>query len=403
MKQELQFGGSLIIGAVFTLFMLFYGINAVHGTERKRDLLKSSMWIWSPLIPSEWLMQLLGHGGTVDLKIEALQPSGSSAIRGIASFMQKMYSMRGTITTFVCSSSEREAVTVAFVARELQCKAIFVLEESQRDSELIAIVRDRYGAEVQFKGTSWNEADEFAKEMASKYHQMEYVPLFEDMCCFNGYSSIVPEIAEQSMNPADCIVVPVTTGALLMGVMGGMYQVGWSRRTKLVAVESENSAMLSTAVRNAFETVSTLCVSPSGQKLGHRAVSNKVVQMVKKFNNFNPVKTLLVRDQDVLNVATLFGLQQRMLIDPQSATAVAAVFKNREYFQQFQRITIIIPGGNRIHFDVEMMRKAQSNGDFNEKESEVVMLSNLKIGDEAKEEKFWDEELDSYDSENEEI
>lgn len=155
----------------------------------------------------------------------------------------------------------------------------------------------------------------------------------------------------------DCIVCAVGGGGLLMGVLMGLYQVGWTSTTKIVAAQSENCALLDAAIQNGYQPVATKCISSEGVDLGHRALSGEVAKTVEKFKSFNPIKSMLVKDEDVLNTATLFGLREKVLIEPLCAVAVTAVVENKAYFKQFENVVIIVCGGNHIYFEKERLAK----------------------------------------------
>ena len=137
-----------------------------------------AMWIVSPLIRSEWLSNFLNNEGVVQLKMEAMQPSGSFKIRGISKCMQKMGATCKGLDAFVTTSSANAAIATAYVAREMGEKCRVILDESQRDNKLIPVMKSHYGAEVEFKGSTWNEADQYARKLCSKSAgKLQYVPM----------------------------------------------------------------------------------------------------------------------------------------------------------------------------------------------------------------------------------
>ena len=114
-----------------------------------------------------------------------------------------------------------------------------------------------------------------------------------------------------------------------------------------------------------------------------------------------------VKDEDVLNAATLFGLKEGVMIEPLCAVAVAAIIKNKDYFMQFKNIVVIVGGGKNFHFDVEMLRKARQNGFFDQEEPKIITVSDTeyvhpmqkKQGDAE----ISGDDMDFYDSDEEEM
>jgi len=342
--------------AIIVSFIVLRAWRSDHEST-SRDV---PMWVVSPLIRSEWLSHELGLRDGVHLKMESLQPAGSFKIRGISSFIQRTRRLKEGVDTFVTTSSANAGMAVAYAARALHCECRVILDESQRDNELLDALRTYYGAVVEFKGSSWNEADEFAQSLCRTTERMQYVPMFDHPFIFSGHSSIVREVAEQMPARPDCIVCAVGGGGLLMGVLMGLYQVGWTATTKVVAAQSAHCALLDAAIQNGYRPKATRCISADGVDLGDRSLAEAVAKMARKFQNFNPIESMLVEDEHVLNTATLFGLREKVLIEPLCAVAVAAVLGNKDYFKQFESVVVIVCGGNHLFFDRERLAKSAS-------------------------------------------
>lgn len=367
---------SVVIGGTATAIYLVYVAGMSDHKPLQRALEMNDFWKVTPLVRSEWMSNHVGMGTKVHLKMEAMQPSGSFKIRGISMFMRKMFTMTKSIDTFVTTSSANAGMAVAYCAREMGCRCLIVLDETQRNNRLIPTFLS-YGAEVEFAGNRWNDADEYALTKCSKSGTMQYVPMFSDHSIWHGHSLMVNEMAEQIDRSPDCIVCAVGGGGLLMGMMGGLYQAGWSRSCKVVAAQSKRCALLQEAINNGYQQVALRCINPQGDDLGYRAVSPHVMRMTRKFKGFNPIKSLVVDDDDVLSACTMFGMKERVLIEPLCAVAVAAVLVNKDYFSQFRNIVIIVCGGNHVHFDVDMLREHWSNEEYGYEESTVVQKVNV--------------------------
>lgn len=148
-----------------------------------------SMWTVSPLIRSEWLSHELGITDGVNLKMETLQPSSSFKIRGISWFMSKVLVESKDIDTFITTSSANAGMAVAYAARELQCKCLVILDETQKQNELVHVLKSYYGATIEFKGSNWNEADQYAHSLCSKSTKLQYVPM---VCCYQMIPYLIP-------------------------------------------------------------------------------------------------------------------------------------------------------------------------------------------------------------------
>merc|ERR1719295_1607188 len=364
------------------------------------------MYTNTPCRRSEWLTEYLNNKSVVQLKMEAMQPSGSFEIRGISKFMEKAIAMKD-VSTFVTTSASNAGMATAHIAREMGKECRVIVEESQRENQMISMMKRYYGVEVELKGSSWNEADEYAQEQCLKSEGLMYVPICDDYSIWDGNATMIRELKQQIDTQPDCVVCSVGDSGLLMGVLHGVYELGWSRETQVVAAQSERYALYDAAVENGYEQTPRRCISVEGVGLGSHTVTKDVLNAAKRWKRFNPIKSMKVKDEDVLNAATLFGLKERVMIEPLCAVAVAAIIKNREYFMQFKNIVMIVGGGNNFHFDVEMLRKAQQNGFFDQEIPQIITVSDKDYAH-PMQKKQGDAEIcgidsDSYDSDEEEM
>eukprot|EP01083_Nonionella_stella_P009789 28048_1 len=344
---------------------------------KEADMLKRNMWIETPLIKSEWLSSCMDQASIVNLKLEALQPSGSFKIRGISAFMKNEYGLHDRMNCFVTASASNTGMAVAYTASKLNCKCMVILAKSQRNNPLLPILENDYGAKVEFQGDTWTEAEAYANKLCANNSRMCYVPVFEDNpVILHGHSSIVSELKQQydcgdgglDDNYPDCVIVSVAGGERLNGVLSGLYQCGWSRDTQVVAAQSEGLSLFEAGVRNGFQPVAVKATTCDGEELGYRAISGKSMDLAEKFSAFKSIKSMVVKDADVLKVCSMFAEREHMVIDPLCGAAVTALFQNRDYLKQFKNICIIVCGGNRIYFDKKLAEAALEEMDAEETE-----------------------------------
>lgn len=411
----------------------------------------------TPLIKSDWLSSHLSSKNSVYLKLDSLQPSGSNAIRGISSFMKQKYLNDKRIDTFVTSSINNTGIATAYMAMKLNCRCLIILPESmkkelnnnndknERQQLLIKKLEDEYGAEIKYHDNISNNndddhesdkyvADEYAQKLGAHEHgNYCYVPseLVHDPLIFDGYTNIIREIQDDDefigIKP-DCILISCDNGSLLGGILGGLYQCGWSRSCKIIAAQSENNALFEATVNNSYKPYPVKSITCQGQDMGHRVLSSQIARFANKFEYFNPIKSIIVRDLDVLNMATLFAEKEHLLIDSQSAIAITALYKNKHYFKQFEHIVIVVNSGNNSYYNTKLLYKSLKNGKFNHKQTkfDIINTSNinqqikqkqkelLSIDDDEKKDEeeeqehddlfeFDLDEIDSYDSQTEEM
>jgi len=443
--------GLLAILVVFCLTYKSTPAFARFGKEASK-VDRSEFLNESPLIKSNWLSSSLSSGNNVYLKLDSLQPTGSNLIRGISSFMKREYLNDKRIDTFITTSISNEGIATAYTAMKLNCKCLIILplsmkdsmiakeeddddENNERQKALFNTLEQEYGAEIQYHDSeSLDDTDEYAQRLGQHENKNYcYVPSerIATPLIYDGYTGIIREIQQEELEDSDnddvsdetdCIVISCDNGGLLGGILGGLYQCGWRTSCKIVAAQSENNALFQAAIDNSFKPYPVNVISPEGKEMGHRVLPEKIARLSSKFEDFNPIKSIIVKDLDILNVSTLFAEKEHLLINSQSAIAVAAVYKNKHYFKQFKNIVIIINSGNNPYYNTKLLYKSIKNGKFNDKQTKFDIIGTTNIKQQMKRANIFDDdddrkeededgmdyefdldEIDNYDSQTEEM
>jgi len=194
----------------------------------------------TPLIGSPDLSDRLG--GSVHLKLESLQKTGSFKVRGA---FNKILSLgdeerrRGVITF----STGNHGKAVACAAGESGMPAVICVSEHVPSYRIEAIAS--YGAEVVVKGKSQDEAEEH-------YHRLQrdraLIPVkpFDDPQIIAGQATIGLEIMED-LPRVDTVLIPLSGGGLLSGVALALKSADPSIR--VVAVSIERSPAMQESVK----------------------------------------------------------------------------------------------------------------------------------------------------------
>ncbi|XP_037773197.1 serine dehydratase-like, partial [Penaeus monodon] len=177
----------------------------------------NSLHIVTPLIPSAALSQLCGR--QVLLKLENCQPSGSFKIRGIGNFVQK--SKERGCKQVVSSSGGNAGMASAYVAKMLGLPATIVIPEST--PKLMISRLEEEEAKVMVHGRIWNLAHEKALEIAASGNSCLVHP-YDHEEIWEGHSTIVTEILQQTKAKPAAIVLSVGGGGLLCGVLKGLHK-----------------------------------------------------------------------------------------------------------------------------------------------------------------------------------
>jgi threonine dehydratase len=192
------------MGGKYMLTVTFQDIIAARKRLRGRI-------IETPLIQS---MQLSKEfGADVWFKMESLQKTGSFKVRGALNKIDSLTEEeknRGIIT----ASAGNHAQGVAYAASLMEISAKIIVPNTTPETKRAGI--KRYGAELIVHGDSFDEAEEYAFQLADETGRV-FVNAFEDdhIIAGQGTSALEALLEEPDF---DAIVVPAGGGGLMCGV-----------------------------------------------------------------------------------------------------------------------------------------------------------------------------------------
>ena len=165
----------------------------------------------TPVLSSRTLSERAG--GTVALKAENLQRTGSFKLRGAFSKLAALGdACAGGV---VCGSAGNHAQAVAYAARARGVPCYVFMPEGAPIAKVEAATG--LGANVQMVGATVDEALDAAYERAAADDRMAFVHPFEDPDVIAGQGTLGLELLEQVPDLAR-VIVPVGGGGLVSGV-----------------------------------------------------------------------------------------------------------------------------------------------------------------------------------------
>lgn len=163
------------------------------------------------LIFSEYLSGQTGN--KVYLKPENMQLTGAYKLRG-AYYKISTLSPEEREKGLITASAGNHAQGVAYAARKYGVKAVIVMPTT---TPLMKVNRTKsYGAEVILKGDVYDEACEYAYQLAEE-HGYTFIHPFDDLTVATGQGTIAMEIFKE-LPLVDIILVPIGGGGLATGV-----------------------------------------------------------------------------------------------------------------------------------------------------------------------------------------
>jgi threonine dehydratase len=165
----------------------------------------------TPVLSSRTLSER--SGGTVALKAENLQRTGSFKLRGAFSKLTALGD--ACAAGVVCGSAGNHAQAVAYAARARGVPCLVFMPEGAPIAKVEAA--RSLGANVQMVGATVDEAIEAACERVAENDQMAFVHPFEDPDVIAGQGTLGLELLEQ-VPDLSRVIVPVGGGGLVSGV-----------------------------------------------------------------------------------------------------------------------------------------------------------------------------------------
>ncbi len=265
----------------------------------------------------------------VYLKLETFQPVHSFKIRGTANKMARI-SGEGVVT----ASSGNHGLAVAYVARAMGKNATIVLPENVNQSKL-QLIRN-LGAEAIFCGLTSDERMTEAKRL-SESKGLIMIPPFDDPDIISGQGTVGLEVQTQAR--CDYVVSPVGGGGLISGIALSYDGI---EGTEIIGAQSEKSRSMYESLKagrpaaSPSETIADgIAVSTPG-KLNVSILAERVR------------KILLVSDTEIISAVKEMWQNSRVLMEPASASAVAALIRHRDKLvgERTPSVALIISGGN---------------------------------------------------------
>ncbi|KAI8063450.1 tryptophan synthase beta subunit-like PLP-dependent enzyme [Gongronella butleri] len=271
--------------------------------------------VGTPLIHSSNLSLRLNSN--IFMKIESLQPSGSSKIRGIGNFCYRKIQQRGKEINFVTGSGLNTALAVAYCARQLGVDALIVVPANTNERLREAIMND--GAQLIAYGNDWADAETHARKLVKR--NGIYVPAADHELIWQGYSSIIPELKTQLLDHAPAaIICPVGGGGLLNGVIMGLQEVGW-KQVPVIAVETHGSNAFQAAV-----VAGKLVQLPRTTTLATSLDAASICAKTLELSLIHPVVPFAVSDAMAANAARQFADDTRLLVEAASGAALSLCY-----------------------------------------------------------------------------
>ncbi|MCM3638144.1 threonine/serine dehydratase [Sporosarcina luteola] len=284
----------------------------------------------TPILQSEQLSKICGN--QMFLKSEHLQKTGSFKIRGASN--KVIHTIENGAKYVTAASSGNHGQAVAYIANKYGVPATIVVPENVSTCKVNAI--QAYNGKVEMCGTTSGERLPRAQAIADQEKGV-FIPPYDDPFIMAGQGTIGLEILNQVEN-VDVIIVPIGGGGLISGILTAIKET--NPNIKVIGVEPElaNDTYLSlqnkkiTAINAAATIADGLRTNQPG---------DLTFPVLEKY-----LDDMVLVSEDEIRQAFSFILERtKQLIEPSSATTIAAAMFNKLNIQG-KNIVTVISGGN---------------------------------------------------------
>lgn len=271
-------------------------------------------------------------GGTIALKAECLQRTGSFKLRGA---LEKLRVLDPDSRGVVAGSAGNHAQSLAYAARErkIPCEVFMPLGASVSKSTAV----EAFGAVIHREGESVDECLELARERAAQA-RMTFVHPFDDEDIITGQAGVGIELAEQARDLSK-VIVPVGGGGLISGVAIALkhqlpdVQVIGVQASACDPFVQSLKAGLPVAAQSARTIADGIAVKQPGQK---------TLALISRW-----VDDVVSVDEDAIAAAMVLALERsKLVVEGAGAASLAALLTGVVKPAEHGSTVAILSGGN---------------------------------------------------------
>ena len=294
------------------------------------------------LMYSEFLSNQTGN--KVYLKPENMQLTGAYKLRG-AYYKISTLSPEEREKGLITASAGNHAQGVAYAAKKYGVKAVIVMPTT---TPLMKVNRTKsYGAEVILKGDVYDEACEYAYQLAEE-NGYTFIHPFDDPAVATGQGTIAMEIV-QELPLVDYILVPIGGGGLATGISTLAKLL--NPNIKVIGVEPANANCMQESLK-AGHVVTLDDASTIADGTAVKTPGEKIFPYIQK--NLDDIIT--VEDEELI-VAFLDMVENHKMIVENSGLLTVAALKHLNV--KGKKIVSVLSGGN---MDLITMSSVVQNG-----------------------------------------
>ena len=281
------------------------------------------------LIYSEFFSNQTGN--KVYLKPENMQLTGAYKLRG-AYYKISTLSPEERAKGLITASAGNHAQGVAYAAKKYGVKAVIVMPTT---TPLMKVNRTKsYGAEVVLKGNVYDEACEYAYQLAEE-NGYTFIHPFDDLAVATGQGTIAMEIFKE-LPLVDITLVPIGGGGLATGVSTLAKLL--NPKIKVIGVEPAGANCMQESIKNG-EVLTLPGVNTIADGTAVKTPGKNIFPYIQK----NLDEIITVPDEDLVVSFLDVVENHKRVVENSGLLTVAAL---RRLNVKNKRIVSILSGGN---------------------------------------------------------
>ncbi len=311
----------------------------------------------TPLDEARGLSERLNN--RVLLKREDLQPVFSFKIRGAYNKLRQL-TEKERACGVIAASAGNHAQGLAMAAKHLGVKATIVMPKTTPELKVNNV--RRLGGKVVLHGDTFDEASAHAQKLVAE-KGMTYIHPFDDPDVIAGQGTVAMEILRQESGPIDAIFVPVGGGGLIAGIAA--YVKYLRPETKVIGVESEDSACLAAAIKaNKRITLSQVGIFADGVAVAQ--IGKNTFEICRDFVD----EVITVTTDEICAAIKDIYDDTRSICEPAGALGVAGLKKYVAREKCEANTLIAIDSGANVNFD--RLRHIAERSELGEKREAII-------------------------------
>ncbi|MFT5163504.1 MAG: threonine dehydratase, partial [Alteromonadaceae bacterium] len=278
-------------------------------------------------------------GNQVWLKREDMQPVNSFKLRGAFNKIKQL-SAEQKVNGVVTASAGNHAQGVALSGATLGIKATIVMPITTPEIK-VAAVRG-HGGHVILTGESFDEANDFAKQLATQ-QGATFIPPFDDIDIIVGQGTVAKELMEQ-MPDVERVFIPVGGGGLLAGM--AVYIKSLLPQVQVIGVEFEESACLKAAL-DAGKPVSLTHVGQFADGVAVKKIGEQTFLLAQQYCD----EVITVTSDEICAAIKDIYNDLRAIAEPAGALSLAGLTKYLQRHNLTDTKAAAILSGANMNFD----------------------------------------------------